>query len=87
MSERTSMRSWSEAHPVGAAVWQGLTFGVLFGVIFSLSSRHSIGWDAVAAALAAVAFGLLMWVFGMARRQGHGAGRRAGHGAGRRRAG
>jgi mannose/fructose/N-acetylgalactosamine-specific phosphotransferase system component IIC len=76
MNEKTSLRSWSEAHPAGAAMGPGLTFGVLFGVIFSLSSRHSIGWDAVAAALLAVAFGLLMWVFGMARRQGHGAGRR-----------
>lgn len=63
------VRTWGAAHPVGAAVVQGLMFGILFGVYLVLTSPGELGLNVALAAVAGVVFGLLMWVFARARRR------------------
>lgn len=64
------VRSWGDGHPAGIAALQGLTFAVLFGVIFGLTTSHrSVGANVLGAALAGVVFAFIMWRVNLRRRR------------------
>ncbi len=64
------VRTWGDAHPAGIAALQGLTFAVIFGVIFGLTTSHGSVWaNVLGAALAGLVFGFLMWLVNRRRRR------------------